>query len=72
MEVVMAEQTPLYRAFTIIERERDVPFWLNIGTAFVHKDGKGFNVILQALPLNGKLVLRVHEENGDKKGAAPE
>ena len=52
----MAEQQPMYRAYTIVEREKDVPFWLNIGVAFVHKDSKGFNVILQALPLNGKLV----------------
>lgn len=58
----MAEQQPMYRAYTIVEREKDVPFWLNIGVAFVHKDSKGFNVILQALPLNGKLVLRLYEE----------
>jgi hypothetical protein len=24
-----------------------------------HSDGKGYNVILQALPIDGKLVLRV-------------
>ena len=41
----MAEQQPMYRAYTIVEREKDVPFWLNIGVAFVHKDSKGFNVI---------------------------
>lgn len=32
--------------------------WTRIGVAFPHKDGKGFNVELTALPLNGKLVLR--------------
>lgn len=35
--------------------------WIRIGVAFENKDGKGFNVQLAALPLNGKLVLRVHE-----------
>ena len=58
----MTDQPPIYRAYTIVEREKDVPFWLNIGSAFVHKDGKGFNVFLQALPLDGKLVLRLYEE----------
>ena len=60
----MTDQPPLYRAYTVIERENSAsPFWLNIGSAFAHKDGKGFNVILQALPINnGKLVLRLFEE----------
>ena len=35
--------------------------WIRIGVAFENKDGKGFNVQLSALPLTGKLVLRVHE-----------
>ena len=50
------------------------PFWLNIGTAFVHKDSKGFNVILQALPINGRVVLRLYgdgppQENKDDLAA---
>ncbi len=61
----MSEQ-PMYRAYSIIEREKDVPFWLNLGVAFPHKDGKGFNVILQALPLTGKLVLRLYEEEPEE------
>jgi hypothetical protein len=32
--------------------------WTKVGAAFPHKDGKGFNIELSALPLNGKLVLR--------------
>jgi hypothetical protein len=28
---------------------------LNIGLAFPHKDSNGFNVVLQALPLDGKM-----------------
>jgi len=58
----MTDQPPLYRAYTIVERDGQTPFWLNVGSAFVHKDNKGFNVLLQALPLDGKLVLRLFEE----------
>lgn len=74
----MAEQ-PLFRAYTVIERENQAPFWLTIGVAFLHKDDKGLNVILQALPLDGKLVLRAYEEQSEEskdklgaKGKKPE
>ena len=40
------------------EKRRD---WTRIGVAFPHKDGKGFNVILQALPVDGRIELRLHE-----------
>jgi hypothetical protein len=68
----MADQQPMYRAYTIIDREKDTPFWLNIGVAFAHKDTKGLNVMLQALPLNGKLVLRLYgEELEESKTETP-
>jgi len=51
-----------YTVYTIVKRERKDDFWLNIGVAFPHEDGKGFNVFLQALPLgDGKIVLREAE-----------
>jgi len=67
----MADQQPMYRAYTIIDRDKDVPYWLNIGVAFPHKDTKGFNVMLQALPLNGKLVLRVYDEATEEAKTDP-
>lgn len=39
--------------------------WTRVGVAFPHADGKGFNVLLQALPLDGKMVLRLHEPKED-------
>jgi hypothetical protein len=55
----------MYRVYSIIERPKQDDYWLNIGVAFPHEDGKGFNVMLQALPLhgNGKIVLREHDPN---------
>jgi hypothetical protein len=35
--------------------------WIRVGVAFENKDAKGFNVQLSTLPMNGKLVMRVHE-----------
>jgi len=51
----MAER---YTVYSIVKREGLEDFWLNLGVAFPHEDGKGFNVFLQALPLGDKLVLR--------------
>ena len=53
----------MYRVYSIIERAKQDDYWLNIGVAFPHEDGEGFNVMLQALPLhgNGKIVLRAYD-----------
>jgi len=39
--------------------------WNKVGVAFPHSDGKGYNVVLHALPVDGKLVLRLHEPKED-------
>jgi hypothetical protein len=58
---------PTHRAYSVIRREGQDDFWLNIGLAFPHKDGDGFNIILQAFPLDGKIVCRkVEDEEANK------
>ena len=59
---------PAFRAYTVIKRDplpdgKNNDFWLNIGVAFPHDDGEGFNLLLQALPLEGKIVLRTYQED---------
>jgi hypothetical protein len=57
----MAERqpaAPTHRAYSVIKREGQDDYWLNLGLAFPHKDGNGFNIVLQAYPLDGKIVLR--------------
>ncbi|QWG14278.1 hypothetical protein KMZ29_06230 [Bradyrhizobium sediminis] len=54
----MANQQPTYQAYTVSKREGQDDFWLCIGAAFEHQDRKGLNVVLQALPIDGKIVLR--------------
>jgi len=46
-----------YRAYTVVKREGQDDFWLPIGAAFMHQDGDGYNIVLQALPIDGKVVL---------------
>ena len=37
--------------------------------AFPHEDGEGFNLLLQALPLDGKIVLRTYKEDEEEEKA---
>jgi hypothetical protein len=56
-------KVPTHRAFTVIRREGQDDFWLNLGLVFPHKDGGGFNIMLQAFPLDGKIVCRKLEDD---------
>ena len=63
--------TPTHRAYSVIRREGQDDYWLNIGLVFPHKDGGGFNLILQAFPLDGKIVVREITDEGAVEMAAP-
>ncbi len=58
---------PAYRAYTVIKREGKEDYWLNLGVAFRHEDGEGLNVLLQAMPLDGKFVLRTYKEREEEQ-----
>lgn len=60
-----AGQQPTYQAYTVVKREGQDDFWLNIGAAFMHQDGDGYNIVLQALPIDGKIVLRLPKTQED-------
>lgn len=57
---------PDFNAFVVEEQEGKDPFWLKVGAAWAHKDGKGYNLELQAMPpsQDGKfrIVLREWKE----------
>lgn len=36
--------------------------WSKIGVAFLHQDGHGFDVVLDAVPVDGRVVLRTNDE----------
>ena len=43
-------------------------YWSKIAVAWAHKDGNGYNVQMEALPVNGKLVLRTVSDDQDETG----
>ncbi len=54
--------------FSIREvKDRSSTIWVRAGSAFVNKDGS-MNVLLDVLPLDGRLHVR---EAGEKRDAAP-
>ena len=55
---VPEKSMPTYSVFVVDEQEGKDPFWLKVGAAFEHKDGKGLNIVLQALPVTKKMRVR--------------
>lgn len=53
------------RVYTIVERTGASPFWLRLGNAVQHKDGKGFTMNLQAVPVSGLVVVRQYDDEND-------
>ena len=53
---------PSHIAYQVKDREGETGIWTRIGAVWPHKDGKGFDVRLEAVPLNGRVSLRVRSE----------
>jgi hypothetical protein len=53
----MSNATPL-NAYAVKQRGKDKKdFWTRIGRAWPHKTGTGFTLELEALPIDGKIIL---------------
>ncbi len=54
----------------VVQGDGDNKRWIKIGAAWQNKDGKGMNLILDALPLTNKVVVReFSEKDAEDKGA---
>lgn len=53
---------PSHLAYQVRDRQDQSSFWTRVGSAWAHADGQGFNVHLDAVPLDGRIVLRVATE----------
>lgn len=53
----LAPNRPTHRAYVVKDQGADKKGrWIEIGAAWVHKDGKGFSVKLDACPTNGERI----------------
>jgi hypothetical protein len=57
-----ASNSPTHIAYHVRNREGGKGFWTRIGSAWQHKDGNGFNIQIEIVPLDGRLTLRVASE----------
>jgi hypothetical protein len=56
---------PPFNAFTVKDRGEDQKgFWIKIGAAWPHERGEGYTLQLDAMPLDGKVVLIMPREDG--------
>ena len=52
-----------YIAYQVRDRgEGEKGFFTRMGAAWAHKDGNGFNIQLEAFPIEGRVVLRTPSE----------
>lgn len=55
-------KAPSYIAYQVRDRDGDKGFFTRIGAAWAHGDGNGFNIQLESVPLDGRVVLRTPSE----------
>ncbi|MFH1810795.1 MAG: hypothetical protein ABIJ09_18780 [Pseudomonadota bacterium] len=54
--------------YTIIETGEGKSFWRQVGAAFVNRD-ESLTVLLDALPVNGRLHIREYSERDERKAS---
>ena len=54
---------PTHRLYRVIG-DGDASSWTPIGAAWPNKDGHGFNISCDAVPLQGRIVMRAITEKG--------
>jgi hypothetical protein len=58
-------KSPSHVAYQVRDRDGQKGFWTRIGSVWPHADGKGFNIQLDVVPLDGRITLRVATEKKD-------
>jgi hypothetical protein len=53
------KKAPSHYCYTIRDREGQKGFFTKIGAAWANQDGRGFSIQLDAVPLDGRITLRL-------------
>ncbi|MCA3798774.1 MAG: hypothetical protein IOC66_41590 [Burkholderia sp.] len=51
--------TPAFMLYRVTGNGKDAS-WTKIGAAWPNRDGKGFNILCDAVPLQGRIVMRAY------------
>ena len=63
-----SSKRPTHRVYAVTKTGGDKSYWTEIGAAWANQDGKGFNVKLDYLPLNGAEIV-IREPRADQAPA---
>jgi hypothetical protein len=55
-----ASKSPSHIVYHVRDREGQKAIFTRIGAAWPHKDGNGFNIQIESVPLDGRITLRVY------------
>ena len=58
-------KAPSHIAYHVRDRKDADAIWTRIGSAWQHADGKGINILIETLPLGGRISLRVPAEKSE-------
>lgn len=64
-----SKTNPEYIAYTVRDRGNDKDAaWNRVGAAWPHRDGKGYDLQLDATPVDGRVTLREQRREEFKEG----
>ena len=52
-------------AYHVRDRKDGDAYWTRIGSAWQHADAKGFNILIETVPLDGRISLRILSEKAE-------
>ena len=55
-------KAPTHAAYHVRDKKGGESHWTRIGSAWQHADGKGFNVQIDTVPLDGLISVRLRSE----------
>ena len=58
-------KAPSHVAYQVRNNDGQKGIWPRIGGAWPHSDGQGFNIQLDALPIDGRITLRIPTEKSN-------
>ncbi len=58
-------KAPTHAAYHVRDRKGGEAIWTRIGSAWAHADGKGFNIQIETVPLDGRISLRIPSEKSE-------
>ncbi|MGH6955285.1 MAG: hypothetical protein ACREEW_01315 [Caulobacteraceae bacterium] len=67
-QLPLTGRKPTHRLFRVLGDGPD-SIWTPIGAAWPNKDGLGFSIICDAVPLQGRIVLRVIQDRDSRMAA---